>query len=316
MEIKWLQDFIALAERRNFSRAAEVRNVTQSAFSRRIRALEHWAGAELVDRSHYPVELTLAGRIFSDTAREVVERLEAVQRQLGRRAPRRHRVITFAAQHSLVPSFYPRWLQALEAELGPFPSRLRSDNLPNCVQDLIDGEVDFVICFHHPGLAGVIDAAELPYVPLGRDRLVAVSAPDERGEPRFRLPGSREAPLPFLSFGADAPIGWQIEQLLRRCGNECFLRTRYENAVGESLRQMAIEGHGMAWLPESLVSTDLEDGRLVRAGDGSWCIDMAVRLHRGPSMGDAEVERVWDLLRERQGRPLVPVVRDRVAPAA
>lgn len=310
MEMKWLQDFIALSERRNFSRAAEMRNVTQSAFSRRIRALEEWAGAELVDRSRYPVELTLAGRIFSDTAREVVYRLDAVQLELGGRAQRQSRVITFAAQHSLVFSFYPRWLKALEAELGPFPSRLRSDNLPNCVQDLVDGEVDFVICFHHPGIEGVIDAAKLPYVLLGGDRLIAVSAPDARGEPRFRLPGSREAPLPHLSFGSDAPIGWQIELLLRRAGNECFLTTRYENAVGESLRQMAIEGQGIAWLPESLVATDLDDRRLVHAGGADWSIEMAVRLHRSPVTDNPQVDLVWDLLQKRQGRPLVPVVRD------
>ncbi|MBL9048416.1 MAG: LysR family transcriptional regulator, partial [Tabrizicola sp.] len=45
MDLNWLEDFLALAESRSFSRAAEVRGVTQSAFSRRIRALEDWLGA-------------------------------------------------------------------------------------------------------------------------------------------------------------------------------------------------------------------------------------------------------------------------------
>ena len=37
MDLDWLKDFLALAEQKNFSRAADARNVSQPAFSRRIR---------------------------------------------------------------------------------------------------------------------------------------------------------------------------------------------------------------------------------------------------------------------------------------
>ena len=47
MDLDWVRDFLALAEHRTFSRAAEARNVTQPAFSRRIRALEEWVGTPL-----------------------------------------------------------------------------------------------------------------------------------------------------------------------------------------------------------------------------------------------------------------------------
>src|SRR3546814_7081942 len=56
MELKWLEDFVSLANTGNFSRSAEERNVTQPAFSRRIKALELWLGAPLVDRSTYRSE--------------------------------------------------------------------------------------------------------------------------------------------------------------------------------------------------------------------------------------------------------------------
>lgn len=51
MDTRWFQDFVTLAEVRNFTRAAEIRNVSQAAFSRRIQALEHSVGAKLIDRS-------------------------------------------------------------------------------------------------------------------------------------------------------------------------------------------------------------------------------------------------------------------------
>ena len=73
MDIKWIEDFLSLAATRNFSRSADHRNVTQPAFSRRIRALEAWIGAELVDRSTYPLTLTVAGKLFNDAAAEAVK---------------------------------------------------------------------------------------------------------------------------------------------------------------------------------------------------------------------------------------------------
>ena len=46
METKWLEDFVSLAETRSFSRSAQLRHVTQPAFSRRIQSLEAWAGVD------------------------------------------------------------------------------------------------------------------------------------------------------------------------------------------------------------------------------------------------------------------------------
>lgn len=53
IETKWLYDFLTLEKCRNFSQAAIIRNVSQPAFSRRIRALEHAVGVNcLTGRSH------------------------------------------------------------------------------------------------------------------------------------------------------------------------------------------------------------------------------------------------------------------------
>ncbi|WFN95937.1 LysR family transcriptional regulator [Edwardsiella ictaluri] len=64
MDVKWLEDFISLQRLGNFSAAARARNVTQPAFSRRIRALEMWLGVPLFDRSSNPILLTPYGERF------------------------------------------------------------------------------------------------------------------------------------------------------------------------------------------------------------------------------------------------------------
>ena len=54
VDLEWLEDFVALAESGNFSRAAEARAIAQPALSRHMRSLEEWVGTELVDRSAHP----------------------------------------------------------------------------------------------------------------------------------------------------------------------------------------------------------------------------------------------------------------------
>src|SRR5260370_20607516 len=82
METKWLEDFVSLAETRSFSRSAQLRHITQPAFSRRIQALEAWAGIELVDRSSYPTRLTPAGETLHGQALEVLGQLQAARTML------------------------------------------------------------------------------------------------------------------------------------------------------------------------------------------------------------------------------------------
>ena len=82
VEIKWLEDFLALASTLNFSKAADERHVTQSAFSRRIRQLEAWLGATLVDRATYPSRLTEAGAKFVPVAQETLKQLYQARRNL------------------------------------------------------------------------------------------------------------------------------------------------------------------------------------------------------------------------------------------
>ncbi|MFD0386818.1 LysR family transcriptional regulator [Tistrella bauzanensis] len=72
LDIRWLEDLIALAETGSFTRAADRRNVTQSGFSRRIQSLEQWARAPLVDRAGTPLRLTNAGYEVLGVAQSVV----------------------------------------------------------------------------------------------------------------------------------------------------------------------------------------------------------------------------------------------------
>src|SRR5438309_10628940 len=101
LDIRWLEDFLVVAATGNITRAADLRNVTQSGLSRRIQALEHWAGATLIDRRRTPLDLTDAGHKLLDVATEALGKLNGVRRTIHEDQNDRLRSIRFAAPHVL-----------------------------------------------------------------------------------------------------------------------------------------------------------------------------------------------------------------------
>ncbi|MFE6103844.1 LysR family transcriptional regulator [Streptomyces laurentii] len=83
MELRQLEYFVAVAEERNFTRAAERVHISQSGVSAQIRQLEHELGAALFDRSGRTVTLTVAGKAALDHARAALAAAEAVGQAVG-----------------------------------------------------------------------------------------------------------------------------------------------------------------------------------------------------------------------------------------
>src|SRR5690349_3817802 len=107
MDIGLLRDFVALAELGNFSRAAEARNVTQPAFSRRIRTLEGWVGVDLFHRGAQGVSLTDAGNEFRRGADELIRRIEQLREETREAGGKNVTALRFASTHALSFSFFP-----------------------------------------------------------------------------------------------------------------------------------------------------------------------------------------------------------------
>ncbi|HEY5634420.1 MAG TPA: LysR substrate-binding domain-containing protein [Burkholderiaceae bacterium] len=296
MEFKWLLDFLSLARTKSFSRSAAERNVTQSAFSRRIQALERWVGAPLVDRSTFPSRLTPEGEAFREVAEQTARELTRAREQA--RTTRRHaeNTIVFSATHSIALSFFPDWLGRVAREVGPVDAQMVADNMHNCVQNLTEGVCDFLICFSHPDFPLLIDPERYPSRHLADDRLVPVSAAGDDGQARYLLPGTPDRPIPYLAYAAESFLGRVVAELLARPERQCHFVCRYEDALAGSLTAMARAGHGVAWVPAGLVAEDLASGRLLRAGPGEWDVPFGITIHRSAERGRPRVDALWDRL--------------------
>ncbi len=283
METKWLEDFVSLAETRSFSRSAQLRHVTQPAFSRRIQSLEAWAGVDLVDRSSYPTRLTAAGASLYEQALDVLQALHTTRAMLrGHTAPGQD-VVEFAVPHTLAFTFFPAWVSTLRDHFGPIKSRLIALNVHDAVTRLVEGSCDVLIAYHHPSQPYQLGADRFDMVSLGQEVLAPYAKADALGQPLFQFPGTPGQPLPYLAYAEGAYLGQMVELVLKDAPSAIHLDRVYETDMAEGLKAMAIEGHGVAFLPQSAVQHELSTHKLASALPpelGAMHITMEVRAYR------------------------------------
>jgi LysR family transcriptional regulator, hypochlorite-specific transcription factor HypT len=305
VETKWLEDFVSLAETRSFSRSAQLRHVTQPAFSRRIQALEAWAGVDLVDRSSYPTRLTPAGETLHAQALEVLVALQSARHLMRAHRASGQDVIEFAVPHTLAFTFFPHWLMDLRRRFGAVKTRLIALNVHDAVLRLTEGGCDLLIAYHHASQPLQLSPERYDMLSLGQESLAAYSKADAQGQPMFKL-AAGGPPVPLLAYAAGAYMGHMVEQIVRQLAQPPLLETIYETDMAEGLKAMALEGHGLAFLPASSVRQELKSRRLVAAAPaGVGELTMEVRIYRERT-GVARHSKpaagaLWEFLRAQNG---------------
>ena len=299
METKWLEDFVSLAETRSFSRSAQLRHVTQPAFSRRIQALEAWAGTDLVDRSSYPTRLTPAGETLYAQSLDMLQGLQSTRAMLRGHTAAGQDVVEFAVPHTLAFTFFPAWVSSLREKFGPLKSRLIALNVHDAVLRLVEGSCDLLIAYHHDSQPFQLDPGRYEMLTLGQEVLAPYVKPAADGSPLYALPGQAGQPLPYLGYAPGAYLGRVVDLLLKQSRNAIHLDRVYETDMAEGLKAMALEGHGIAFLPLSAVRKEVRAKKLVSAGSELEML-MEVRIYRerpgGKAMPKSQAQALWNYL--------------------
>ena len=284
MDFKWLEDFLMLAETRSFSRSAALRGVTQSAFSRRIRALEEWLGTDLLSRDSYPVSLTPEGVLFRETAEEAVRMITARRPEFRDHSRARGGEISFLSLQSLTVTFLPGWLMRLKAVTGQMTSRVKPENFDRCIEALTEGGHDFFLTYAHPQVNIPLDPQGYPHLVVGHDSLVAVARPG--WPPEWPTDG-----MPLLKYSRGSFLNEMARIALARPGApKVYVAHTDESSMAESMKSMAIAGHGVVWLPRLLVASEIDTGRLEIVAPE---LPMEIRLYRNAARGRGITGRVW-----------------------
>jgi DNA-binding transcriptional LysR family regulator len=254
MTLDQLRVFVAVAERQHMTRAAEALNLTQSAVSAAIAALEARHDVRLFHRVGRGIELTEAGRGLLADARAVLDRAAAAEQALAdRRRLLRGRLVLVASQ-TIASYWLPRFLARFSAAHPGVTIDLAIANTAGAAEQVLSGaaELGFV--------EGPVDDPALARWQVGEDamQLVQAAAP---APGRVGIDALRAARWVMRERGSGTRA--VLEAMLAGLGiDPAALTVALALPSNEAVRTAVEAGQGMAALSTLVVAPSLRLGTL------------------------------------------------------
>ncbi len=283
MQIAALETFLAIAETGSFHAAARALNVTQTAVSARIKALETALGVALFERGPAGTRLSLAGQRFRPHAEQMSRTWSFVTAEMAA-GPGARGALRLGAQLSLWDALLVDMAVWLEQEQGVVPFTLNYDHALDMGVAVAERLVDLALVHDRPTQPG-IEVTDLP-----DERLTLVSD-------RPLTLGQDEMPLFInLEFCAEYDRLWQ--QVMPPGSRQHIVLGNA--AMG--LRYLMRRG-GVGYFPDTMVMGSLRRGRLhaVRGAPEMRLACRAIHLRDNPGLGQIETA-ITGLRKLRGGR--------------
>ncbi|MFC5661555.1 LysR family transcriptional regulator [Kitasatospora misakiensis] len=200
MQLQQLRYFLAVAETRHFTRAAEAEHVAQPSLSQQIRALERELGAELFHRTRGNIALTDAGAALLPLARRILADTESARLAVQETVQLRRGRVRLGAPPSLCTSLVPDVLRVFRDRYPGVALVVREGGSRDLVRSLAAGELDLALIITPP--SGEAPPA-LALTDLLHEELVLVSREAPGRRRRVRVAELRGRPLVMFREGYD-----------------------------------------------------------------------------------------------------------------
>ncbi len=276
MNMQWFDDVLTLLEERNMTRAAARRNITQPAFSRRIRGFEDWLGVKVLDRKSNRVEISPALAMNEADIRSMMARFHELRTKIVQHDPAIS-IVTIAATHASVCSTFPDMAVRARAQFQGLQYRLRTANLDECVTLFLRGDTDILLCYEAPGTAPMQFGAGVRRGTWGADFLIPVIG----GRLRHVVRATEDVPLdlPAIVYPATSYFGEVLNKSQRPFGTSDFSANPVcQTAFSSGAKEMILNGLGVGWLPFTMVHKEIESGDLIslRQQLGQETVEVAI----------------------------------------
>ncbi|MFX3636483.1 MAG: LysR family transcriptional regulator [Candidatus Pristimantibacillus sp.] len=253
MDLVYLQTFREVARRQNITRAAEELGYAQSSVTIQIQKLEKAYGVPLLERYGRYMRLTPPGE---ELLKLTVQMLDLYEQSKETVAGHTGGTLVIGAIDSLAAYFLPPYLQRLRHQFPELTIQLQPERESHIVNKVKEGEFDIGL------LLDVKPAdASLRCTVIREEPLVLVAPPDH---PLCLLPKVELADL----NGAELIISEEsciyrgmFEQVLKAHG--VAFKIGFELGNPEAIKQIVINGLGIAMLPRMVVSEEINQGKLV-----------------------------------------------------
>lgn len=261
MDLKWLNDALVLLEEQNLSRAAARQNVTQPAFSRRIRNFEAWLGSPILERGNNKVDISPALRANEAEIRALTERIYELRGRIAN-FEATSSTVTIAAQHAPIQSTFPDMAAYAKQRFPAIKFRLRAGDHRECTSIFLRGDTNILLCYEAEGDDPMPFSDKIKRAVWGTDYLVPVVG----GGLRYKVAGdgSVSHDLPAVSYPSTSYFGEVLGNQAKRFSTRALsLNVAYETAFSNGIKELVLKGMGVGWLPLSMCYNEVESGVLI-----------------------------------------------------
>jgi DNA-binding transcriptional LysR family regulator len=255
MELRQLNTFRMVAHALNFSRAASALNYVQSSVTAQIQALEEELGTRLFDRLGKRVALTEAGERFLDYAERILDLVEEARSAVDE-GEEVTGSVSISAPESLCTYLLPVVLQQFRRRypLARVVFRPQATmNERNCVSE---GSVDFAFVLDES-----LPSTSLVIENLSEESVLLLASPDHPLAHCATLESSQLQGEMFLLTERGCGYRNILERTLNQEGVDAISQLEFFSV--EAIKQCAMVGMGIAFLPRMTVTEELEHGKLV-----------------------------------------------------
>ena len=291
MQIESLKVFCDLAETKSFTKAAQINNVTQSAVSQTISALERRFNSLLIERSKRNLRLTPEGEVFYDYSKRILQTCDALHSKL-------QEIEDVISGNIRVATIYSIGLHVLPPYVTQFLKRYPSVNVH--VEYRRDNEV------YENVLGNVVDLglvayptrdARLEIVPLRTDKLVLICHPQHPFAERKSVKVKALSGQKFINFERDIPTCKALDKIFKEHRVTVEQVMAFDNI--ETVKRAVEIDSGVAIVPQETISQEVANETLkaVELENGAYSRPLAVIYKKSKVLSPA-IKQFIALLKE------------------
>jgi DNA-binding transcriptional LysR family regulator len=258
MTLEQLRIFVAVAEREHVTQAAQALNLTQSAVSAAIAALEQRHNVKLFDRIGRRIALTQAGQLFFGEARALLARARAAEQSLADLGGLKTGALNVAASQTIGNYWLPAFLARFAQQFPGVTVRLTIGNTHDVTLLASAGEIDLGF------VEGEEDQPLLQKTPVAEDELIVIAAPALAA--RYRTCAKEKMfEAPWVAREKGSGTREAFEKVMRDFAPGAPERKIVLELPSNEAVRMAVEaGAGLAVMSHLAVAAALDSGALVR----------------------------------------------------
>ena len=255
MHIQNFKTFCDLVESKSFSKAARLNEVTQSAVSQQLKAMEAHYDMLIIDRNQKKFRLTPQGTALYSTFKEILVLYEKLNCEIQEMRNIVSGTIQISTVNSIGLHELPPYLKSFIKEFPSVNARVEYRRANLVYDDVLHGNADLgLVAFPPPH-------KELTIIPFANDELIIAMSPEHHLAKKRSIAMDDLKGIEFIAFERDIPTRKATDEILANADVEVSVVMEFDNV--ETVKRAIEINAGVAILPASTVVTESERNQLV-----------------------------------------------------